>query len=130
MTEKLRNKSENLTKAIARLEYAVEVYQQDRSNQLIEAGLIQNFEFCTELAWKTLKVFLEEKNFVVKSPRDAFKIAFQNGIIKNGEIWLQALDDRNLLSHVYDETQAQNVTQRIVKDYLGLFQNLKQIINE
>lgn len=52
------------------------------------AGMIQFFEMTFELAWKLLKDYQEEEGFIVKSPRDAIKQAFQYQLIKNGQAWL------------------------------------------
>ncbi len=63
------------------------------------AGLIQFFEMTFELAWKLLKDYEEEEGFTVKSPRDAIKQAFQANIITAGHTWIDALTDRNLITH-------------------------------
>jgi len=71
-----------------------------------EAGIIQVFEFTFELAWKTMKDLLELDGFLPKSPRDVIKLAFQTEWLKDGEIWLEALEKRNLMAHSYDEAKA------------------------
>ena len=71
-----------------------------------EAGIIQVFEFTFELAWKTMKDLLELDGFSPKTPRDVIKLAFQIEWLKDGEIWLEALENRNLMAHSYDETKA------------------------
>jgi nucleotidyltransferase substrate binding protein (TIGR01987 family) len=53
------------------------------------AGLIQFFEMSFELAWKVLKDFLEEEGFTVVSPREAFKQAFQAGLLDDGHVCLK-----------------------------------------
>lgn len=63
------------------------------------AGLIQFFEMTFELAWKLLKDY-EEEGFIVKSPRDAIKQAFQTNIITAGHTWIDALEDRNLTTSI------------------------------
>ncbi len=80
-----------------------------------KGGLIQFYEVCFELAWKTMKDYLENEGFEVKSPREVIKQAFQIGLIEEGELWLAALEDRNQTSHVYDE----NIVNQIVGKILG-----------
>jgi nucleotidyltransferase substrate binding protein (TIGR01987 family) len=55
---------------------------------LEKAGVIQIYQFTFELAWKTLKDYLDEKAVLVKFPRDTIKEAFQYEIIENGDIRL------------------------------------------
>lgn len=68
-----------------------------------EAGIIQTFEFTFELGWETLKDLLEAEGYAPKTPRETIKQAFQISFITNGEMWLDALEKRNVLSHAYDE---------------------------
>ena len=81
------------------------------------AGLIQFFEMSFELAWKVLKDYLEEEGFRVISPRDTVKQAFQAGLVVDGHIWMEALKDRNLTVHTYEEKIAIAVEKRIRDAY-------------
>jgi len=81
------------------------------------AGLIQFFEMSFELAWKVLKDYLEGEGFTIVSPRDAIKQAFQAGILEDGHIWIEALKDRNLTVHTYEERIAVAVEQKIRESY-------------
>ncbi|MBU4327357.1 MAG: nucleotidyltransferase substrate binding protein [Proteobacteria bacterium] len=93
------------------------------------AGLIQFFEMSFELAWKVLKDYLEEEGFTVASPRDTIKQAFQAGLLENGHVWIEALKDRNLTVHTYEEKIALAVEQKIRDAYfpalLTLFRKFK-----
>ncbi|SFH70222.1 nucleotidyltransferase substrate binding protein, HI0074 family [Tindallia magadiensis] len=80
--------------------------------ELERAGIIQFFEVSFELSWKLMKDYLEAQEFSVKSPRDTIKQAYQIGLIDNGHTWMDALSDRNLTVHTYDEETAE----RMVKD--------------
>jgi len=81
------------------------------------AGLIQFFEISFELSWKVLKDYLEEEGFTISSPRDAIKQAFQAGVIENGHVWIEALKDRNLTVHTYEEKIALAVEKKIKGSY-------------
>lgn len=85
---------------------------------LEKAGIIQFFEMTFELGWKVLKDYLESEGYIVKSPRETIKQAFQVGIIENGHVWIDALSNRNLTTHTYDEELANKMTQEIIKIYL------------
>ncbi|MGL5256261.1 MAG: nucleotidyltransferase substrate binding protein [Proteocatella sp.] len=86
-------------------------------NDLERAGMIQFFEISFELAWKVMKDYLESQEIVVKSPRETIKQAYQIGLIDDGHIWMDALSDRNLTVHTYDEALAR----KMVEDIVGLY---------
>ena len=86
--------------------------------ELERAGIIQFFEMTFELAWKVLKDYLEAEGYIVKSPRETVKQAFQIGLIDDGHIWIDALSNRNLTTHTYDEELANKMTYEILNSYL------------
>ena len=86
--------------------------------ELERAGIIQFFEITFELAWKVLKDYLESEGYMVKSPRETIKQAFQIGLIDNGHVWIDALSNRNLTTHTYDEELATKMTSEILDTYL------------
>jgi nucleotidyltransferase substrate binding protein (TIGR01987 family) len=104
----------NLEKAFLFLESAS---KQGSFNELEAAGLVQSFEFTFELTWKTLKDYLTAQAFIVQSPRDTIKQAFQSNYLKDGHIWMEMLEQRNLLTHTYNEEQAKAATKIICESY-------------
>ena len=94
---------QNFSKAFLLLKSTVELEQ---PSVIERAGMIQFFEMSFELAWKLLKDYQEEEGFIVKSPREAIKQAFQSELIGDGQVWLAALKDRNLTVHTYQEETA------------------------
>jgi nucleotidyltransferase substrate binding protein (TIGR01987 family) len=88
------------------------------------AGAIQAFEFSFELAWKTIKRVLEKKGLQVRSPRDAFREAANNGLIQEPKVWFLFIDKRNLTAHTYQEATAEE----IVKIFESFSQELKLLI--
>ena len=88
------------------------------------AGLIQFFEITFELAWKLMRDYLQEQGFVLNSPKEAIKQAFQSEIIKDGHAWIDAFQDRNLTVHTYQEETAIEVEKKIREDYFQLLKNL------
>ena len=86
--------------------------------ELERAGIIQFFEMTFELAWKVLKDYLEAEGYIVKSPRETVKQAFQIGLIDDGHIWIDALSNRNLTTYTYDEELANKMTYEILNSYL------------
>lgn len=123
---------QNFSKALDYLEMALQIENPDI---IQKAGTIQFFEMSFELAWNTVKDFLEEQGFSeVKSPRSALKKAFEVGIIEDGHSWMDLLIDRNLTSHTYDEEKATVVENLIKQKYFPLLKqlhnNFKQKLDE
>lgn len=93
------------------------------------AGMIQFFEMSFELAWKVLKDYQELEGFIIKSPRDAIKQAFQYQLIEEGGLWLEALKDRNLTVHTYQEQTAKEIEAKIKQQYYPLLRDLHETFN-
>ena len=118
----------NLTKSLAHLAQAVEI---DTPSIIQQAGTIQFFEMSFELAWKTLKDYLEEEGFVdVKSPKATIKKAFEVELITDGHLWLEALENRNLAAHTYDDETAQEIYELICHSYFPLLETLKETLEQ
>tara|TARA_B110000879_G_C11154486_1_gene506198 strand:- start:2009 stop:2296 length:288 start_codon:yes stop_codon:yes gene_type:complete len=79
-----------------------------------------------ELAWKTLKDYLlfEGLQLEKKTPRETIKQAFAAGIIKEGKLWIQMLEHRNLMSHVYDKAEFQKTIKSISENYVAVLGQL------
>ena len=92
--------------------------KQPITTELERAGIIQFFEMTFEFACKVLKDYLEAQEYLVKSPRETVKQAFQIGLIDNGHVWMDALSNRNLTTHTYDEELANKMTNEIITMYL------------
>lgn len=94
-------------------------------NDLELQGLVKAFEYTFELAWNTIKDFYEYQGEEgIQGSRDAITLAFQRGLIANGENWMQMLKSRNLTSHIYNEEKMREITEQIVKSYFGLLRDL------
>ena len=87
-------------------------------------ALIQAFEFTFELAWKTLKDYLDYQGVIVRSPREAIKESFSEQLIEDGHLWIQMLEKRNELTHTYNEAQSQKAVITICDKY---FSGIQQV---
>jgi nucleotidyltransferase substrate binding protein (TIGR01987 family) len=101
-------------------------------NQLEKEGVIQRFEFCFELAWKTLKDYMEQDGFVFATitPRQVIKDAFAAQILKHGQVWIDMLDHRNLLSHTYNLVKFEEAIMALYDHYLDAFDQLHEFLQE
>jgi nucleotidyltransferase substrate binding protein (TIGR01987 family) len=109
-----KQRFQNFEQAISNL---VEAVNKKNLSDLEKAGVIKFYEFTFELAWKTVKDYLEEKDVTVKFPRDTIKEGFLYEIINDGDIWLDMLEKRNLMSHTYSKANAELAYSLIVDEY-------------
>lgn len=100
------------------------------TSEIEKAGFIQFFEMTFELAWKVMKDYLEAQGYIVKSPRETIKQAFQMELIEDGHFWIEALASRNLTTHTYDEEFAEEFVKDIKKMYFPLFQSLYERLSK
>ena len=117
---------ENYKHAFAQLEDAVRRYLASPRDTLYRDGLIQRFEFTVELAWKSLREYLEDQGVVlaVSSPRAVLKEAYAVGVIDDADAWNAILTARNLTSHVYDEATAAEIARQICEDFMPELRDL------
>lgn len=108
-------------KAVTQL---TEFIEKPELNKFELQGLIKCFEYTFELAWKTLKDYLNEQGFDVKSPRSAIQTAFQIQLIKDGHVWIDALQKRNLMAHTYNENLAKEAEKLIRIKYYPMLKEL------
>jgi len=95
---------ENFEKAILLLKEGLSRTPLKSLSDLEKEGIIQRFEYTFELAWKTLKDYLVYQGVTLDqtTPRAVIKQAFAMGVIKDGQAWIEMLDNRNLMSHTYN----------------------------
>lgn len=126
--EKLREKLLNYSKALSRLE---ESLARDESDDIVIDAVIQRFEFTYELSWKLLKDYLSFHGIAdVRSPREAFKEAFAVNLLREGDVWIDMLEDRNRTSHTYDEDEARAIYNKIKDRYYNILKNLRVALGE
>jgi len=108
-------KLENFINANKRLQEGVKNYSNNKADDFARDALIQRFEFTFELAWKTLAEYLIANGVLItqKMPRTIIKLAYQSGILKDEKVWLDILQSRNLMSHVYNEETANQIAKSI-----------------
>jgi nucleotidyltransferase substrate binding protein (TIGR01987 family) len=113
----------HFTQAFSRLREAVELAQTRPLSNLEEQGLIQAFEFTHELAWKSIKDFLESRGVHgLYGSKDSSREAFKQGLISNGDAWMDMIKSRNLTSHTYNEKVARAIAQAISGTYFAEFE--------
>jgi len=114
-----KQRFENFERAYLLLREAFEMDPGGMSD-LEKEGAIQRFEYTFELAWKTLKDYLIYNGVVFDqiTPRSVIKEAFAAKIIRDGQTWINMLEQRNLMSHTYDRQAFETVFANISQEYL------------
>ena len=120
-----KQRYQNLKKSYTNLSKALALKEPDIFQR---AGLIHFFSMTFELAWKTMKDFLEDQGFTdVTTPRSAIKKSFEVELLQDGKTWLECLEKRNLMTHVYDEEIASEVETLIKNNYFPI---IEQFVNK
>ena len=104
---------------------------QEEPTELAIDGILHRFEFTFELAWKTIKDYLEYMGISDKtgSPRENIQLGFKHGIISDGELWIEIMLSRNSLAHIYDEQQSREVYSNIKSKYIRAFEALDKVFD-
>ncbi len=114
-------------KALSQLEKAVELASERDLTNLEKKGAIQCFEYTQELAWKAIVDFYRSLGSEgLQGSRDAFRLAFQRGLITRGEELLESIASRNMTAHAYNEETAEKIFRDIINKYCGAFEELEQ----
>jgi nucleotidyltransferase substrate binding protein (TIGR01987 family) len=121
----------NFSKTLGQLTEAVELAGQRDLSKLEAQGMIKVFEFTHELAWNTLKDFLESRGAQnIYGSKDATREAFKAGLIENGETWMDMIRSRNLTIHTYDEATVLKIVGAIHDAYFAAFIALRVKLNK
>ncbi|KDR94638.1 nucleotidyltransferase substrate binding protein, HI0074 family [Peptoclostridium litorale DSM 5388] len=120
---KLKYKLDDLKRAFNKLKESAN--RDPIEDDIVIDATIQRFEFTYELSWKLMKAYLEYNgNMEATSPRRAIKESFKEGLIGDGQVWLEMLQDRNRTSHTYDEECAMEIFNHIRNSYIDVFEKL------
>lgn len=88
--------------------------------EVIRAGVIQNFEFTYELCWKFMQRWLKdnqnrEEAGLPRTRKELFRMAARYELIKDPLPWFEYGDARNLTAHTYNEDKAEIVFKQAVQ---------------
>ena len=126
-----RQRFDNYQRALQTLSRAVALSAERPLSELEQQGLIQGFEFTHELAWNMLKDFLEAQGIAgLIGSRDAIRSAFKNGLLQEGETWMEMIKARNLSSHTYQLELANRLAAEILQRFYPAFVALEQKMQE
>ena len=124
--ERFKQRRADFINALTRLQEALK----EEESEIVIDGVLHRYEFTFELAWKTMKDYLEYLGVIDKtgSPREVIQSAFKQGIIEDGEMWIQMMLARNNLSHLYEKETSRNIYINIKTQYINELIKLKERI--
>ena len=97
-------------------------------NTVVLTGLVGLYEICFEQSWKMMKEILEIHGYeegATGSPKIILRTAYKAGMIKDEENWLRALQERNNVTHSYNEKIALGIVRQAKAIFYDLFVQLK-----
>ncbi|MDR3264966.1 MAG: nucleotidyltransferase substrate binding protein [Synergistaceae bacterium] len=126
-SERWRQRFQNFENAYDTFCRTMNRYEAERDDEIVRMALVQAFEFTYELAWKTMKDYLENEGYdEVGNSKQTIRVAFQAKLIRDAEKWMEAISKRNLASHVYNP----GILDETVEYITGIFSPLVRQLYE
>ena len=117
--------------ALKTLSDAVELSQTRSLSDLEKRGLIKSFEYTHDMAWKTMKNFLEDQgNQDLFGSKGSTRMAFEEGLIQEGDVWMDMIQNRNLTAHTYNQNTAEKISDEIIHHYFPAILAFQSKMNE
>lgn len=107
--ERVRQKVNTARRALKTLQ---ELLDKDSPSIVERDAAIQRFEYTFEAVWKAGKLFLREvEGLEIGSPKGVIRSFLQVGLLTEEQtaLGLSMVDDRNLTSHTYNESLADQI---------------------
>jgi nucleotidyltransferase substrate binding protein (TIGR01987 family) len=110
---------QNFDRAFKLFQSALQERPLDAYSALEQEGIIQRFEYAYELAWKTMKDYLQASGVVISpvTPREVIKQAYAANLLTDGQVWVDMMLHRNQLSHTYDFSKFRQVLEAAMDRY-------------
>lgn len=115
-----------LKDAKADLDRCLAQYEPSTSTErsLTFIALTKAFEVTLEYGWKKLKYEIEDRGLEANSPKDSVREAARIGLINHPELWIAAINARNLSVHDYFSLEEKDFVE-VIKNFNN---SLKTII--
>jgi nucleotidyltransferase substrate binding protein (TIGR01987 family) len=134
MSEDIRwiQRFDNFQRSMKQLDSAMALMKERALSDLEVQGVIQAFEYNYELAWNVVKDFYvyQGTDIDIQGSRDAFRTAFNRGLVADGKVWMDMIKSRILTVHTYNEALAQQILQDIVNRYHPALTELKETFTQ
>ncbi len=123
---------DNFQRSMKQLDSAMALLQERDLSELEIQGVIQAFEYNYELAWNVIKDFYHYQGDTIdiQGSRDAFRTAFNRGLVAEGQVWMDMIKSRALTVHTYDDEVAEKILEDIIHLYYPALNALKETLLE
>lgn len=115
------------------LENMKDIYNYEEPyDNVVLTGLVGLYEITFEQSWKMMKEILEIHGFAegaTGSPKMILRTAYKAGMIKDEELWLSALQERNNVTHSYNRKIAMGIITQEKQKFYKMFCELKEEID-
>lgn len=115
------------------LENMKDIYNYEEPyDNVVLTGLVGLYEITFEQSWKMMKEILEIHGFAegaTGSPKMILRTAYKAGMIKDEELWLSALQERNNVTHSYNRKIAMEIITQPKQKFYKMFCELKEEID-
>ena len=101
-------------------------------DNVVLTGLVGLYEITFEQSWKMMKEILEIHGFAegaTGSPKMILRTAYKAGMIKDEELWLSALQERNNVTYSYNRKIAMEIITQAKQKFYKMFCELKEEID-
>lgn len=85
------------------------MFLQQEKNEFIRDSAVQRFEMIFDLSWKLIKAYLEDRGRTCTSPKECFRVAYQEKLTDYDTFWLTLTDIRNKTVHTYKKELAEEI---------------------
>ena len=102
-------------------------------NDIYRTGVIWQFRFTFEFAWKALQQVLSvhgAQSAETGSPREILQLGYKLGFVDDAAVWLAMLKKRNTAAHVYDEDSIDELLLLIRDSFIPAFVTLEKQLRE
>ena len=117
----------NFTRALEVLRRSVALSNTRALSELERLGVVRGFTFTHELAWNVIKNYLEAQGFAnIIGSKNATREAFKNGLITDGDAWMDMIKARNLTSHTYNLDVANGIVTDILTRFFAALEAMEK----
>lgn len=125
--KKLDNFS-NCLRVLKRADFALAA-----NEEIYRTGVVGQFSLTFELAWKALQAVLRlhgAEGAETGSPREILQLGYKMGFVEDETVWLMMLKKRNVMVHIYDESEADELLLLIRDSFIPAFLVLEKTLEK
>jgi len=102
-----------------------------RTDEIYRMGVIGQFNLSFELAWKVLQAVLIQHSVEqasTGSPREIVKLGFKYGFLSDETVWLDMLNKRNTMTHIYSKENAEEIIEPLISSFIPALEHFRDSI--